>query len=348
MKKKTMAVFAVAALAVLGLFFWQRQQAAKNKITSGTSFAMNTVIEQKWFGPAGEAAYEAVSANIHDIESTLSSHIDTSVVARINQNAGIRPVEVSEEVFALLERAKALSSASQQSFDITIAPVVELWGITGDTPKVPSEEELQLALSQLGLEELVLDAQKHTAYLPRAGMAIDLGGIAKGWSCDRLREVALKKGITSGYVSLGGNLMVIGDKPSGEPFKFGLRNPLGAANEFVGILTLKGKTMATTGGYERFFEEDGVRYHHVLDPRTGYPAESDLLSVSVISSDGLLADYLSTTFFVLGKEAAMAHLEDERFELVIIDAEGNVYVSPSLQPSFTPNTEAEGFAFTDY
>lgn len=210
-------------------------------------------------------------------------------------------MEVSQRTFDLLQRAKELSEQSDGAFDITIAPVVELWGITSDHPHVPTDEELAQAMALMGLEDLVLDEEACTVYLTRPGMAIDLGGIAKGWTADQLREYARELGAERGYVSLGGNLMIIGERPDGDPFKFGLRDPQGDASTYLGTVTLEdGCTMATTGGYERYFEEDGIRYHHVLDPRTGYPADSDLLSVAVISKDGTLADYLSTTLFVPG------------------------------------------------
>ena len=203
-----------------------------------------------------------------------------------------------------------------------------------------------LAAPQVGILRrvcLVLDEEACTAYLTRPGMAIDLGGIAKGWTADQLREYARELGAERGYVSLGGNLMIIGERPDGDPFKFGLRDPQGDASTYLGTVTLEdGCTMATTGGYERYFEEDGIRYHHVLDPRTGYPADSDLLSVAVISKDGTLADYLSTTLFVQGLEAAKEAAGSEDYALVMVDQENNVWISGSLRGNFEPHeTDAD-------
>ena len=221
--------------------------------------------------------------------------------------------------------------------------MVELWGITSDHPHVPTDEELAQAMALMGLEDLVLDEEACTVYLTRPGMAIDLGGIAKGWTADQLREYARELGAERGYVSLGGNLMIIGERPDGDPFKFGLRDPQGDASTYLGTVTLEdGCTMATTGGYERYFEEDGIRYHHVLDPRTGYPADSDLLSVAVISKDGTLADYLSTTLFVQGLEAAKEAAGSEDYALVMVDQENNVWISGSLRGNFEPHeTDAD-------
>ena len=310
---------------------------------SGITYVMNTVIEQKWYGESADTVYTGMETKIREIESVLSMHLSQSEIAAINENAGVQPVEVSQRTFDLLQRAKELSEQSDGAFDITIAPVVELWGITSDHPHVPTDEELAQAMALMGLEDLVLDEEACTAYLTRPGMAIDLGGIAKGWTADQLREYARELGAERGYVSLGGNLMIIGERPDGDPFKFGLRDPQGDASTYLGTVTLEdGCTMATTGGYERYFEEDGIRYHHVLDPRTGYPADSDLLSVAVISKDGTLADYLSTTLFVQGLEAAKAAAGSEDYALVMVDQENNVWISGSLRGNFEPHeTDAD-------
>ena len=310
---------------------------------SGITYAMNTVIEQKWYGESADTVYTGMETKIREIESVLSLHLSQSEIAAINENAGVQPVEVSQRTFDLLQRAKELSEQSDGAFDITIAPVVELWGITSDHPHVPTDEELAQAMALMGLEDLVLDEEACTAYLTRPGMAIDLGGIAKGWTADQLREYARELGAERGYVSLGGNLMIIGERPDGDPFKFGLRDPQGDASTYLGTVTLEdGCTMATTGGYERYFEEDGIRYHHVLDPRTGYPADSDLLSVAVISKDGTLADYLSTTLFVQGLEAAKAAAGSEDYALVMVDQENNVWISGLLRGNFEPHeTDAD-------
>lgn len=348
MSKKSGMLLRVAVLlaAVLSVIVYAGSvRAQEQKVVSGTLFAMDTFIEQKWYGPNAQKTYDEVAALIREIESQISQHIAESELGRLNSMAAGVPVELSERTFELLKRSKELSEASQGAFDITIAPLVNGWGITGLDPQVPTPQKVQDLLSLGGLQELELDEANHTAHLPREGMAVDLGGIAKGWTADRIREVALQNGITHGYVSLGGNLMVIGAKPDGAPFKFGVRDPRGDATSYIGIVTLEGKTMATTGDYERFFEQDGVRYHHVLDPRTGYPAQGGLISVSVICEDGALADYLSTTLFVLGKERALDALDDSRFGLILVDSDKNVYVSKGLMDDFVLHEGVPGYRF---
>lgn len=341
---------ALLLVAGLGFFLFQRdqirrQEEADGAFVTGTTFAMNTFIEQKWYGPNGQRTMEEVNTLLTALEGELSQHLDSSEIGRLNDQAGKAPVPLTPATYAFLKRARDLSLQSEGAFDITIAPLVNAWDITGFAPRVPTPEEIQALLARSGLEELVLEEENLTAYLPREGMAVDLGGIAKGWACGEIRSVALQNGITRGYVSLGGNLMVLGKKPDGSDFKFGVRDPRGPANEYIGIITLEGKTMATTGDYERYFEVDGVRYHHVFDPRTGYPANGGLISVSVLCEDGALADYLSTTLFVLGRETALAQLDDPRFDLILVDSDLNVYVSTRIRENFTPNSEKPQYQF---
>ena len=303
---------------------------------SGITYAMNTVIEQKWYGESADTVYTGMETKIREIESALSLHLSQSEIAAINENAGVQPVEVSQRTFDLLQRAKELSEQSDGAFDITIAPVVELWGITSDHPHVPTDEELAQAMALMGLEDLVLDEEACTAYLTRPGMAIDLGGIAKGWTADQLREYARELGAERGYVSLGGNLMIIGERPDGDPFKFGLRDPQGDASTYLGTVTLEdGCTMATTGGYERYFEQDGQTYWHIMDPFTGHPADSGLISVTIVGDEGVVCDGLSTALFVMGLEkAADLWAQSGDFEAVFVTASGEVYITEGLRDRF--------------
>lgn len=185
--------------------------------------------------------------------------------------------------------------------------------------------------------DILIDGNR--AMLRNPGQAIDLGAVAKGAACTIIRQVAQEYEIKTGYVSVGGNLIVLGKDPQGEDFRFAIRDPQGEASEYIATLSLTGSTMATTGAYERWFEQDGKRYHHIIDPRTGYPAESDLLSVSVISEDGMLADCMSTALFIEGKQAALQRMQEEAYQLVIVDTDGNIYYSPSLEGNIQLNTD---------
>lgn len=304
-------------------------------MASGTEFIMSTVVEQRWYGQESKQAYDAIVDALKDMEKKLSLYVESSEIAAINQNAGVAPVEVSQETYDLIKHAVDYSAQSGGKFDITIAPLTQLWDIMGESPKVPNAEDITAAKNLVDYKQIALDPDKRTVMLLTSGMSIDLGGVAKGMAASTAAEIA-KKFQVSGFLSIGGNMMVLGKKPSGEDFKFGVRDPKGGSSDYMAVVTLDGMTMATTGTYERYFEEDGVRYHHVLDPFTGYPAQSDLISVTVISQDGALADYLSTAIFMEGREGLEQHLHAEDYYVIAIDQDDRVYTSEGYRDHISP------------
>ncbi len=312
-------------------------------VATGTEFLMSTVVEQRWYGANSEQAYDEIVKSLKDIEGKLSLYQDNSEIALINQNAGIKAVEVSDMTYQMIKLSLEYSEKSDGRFDITIAPLTQLWDIMGDSPKVPSEEEIATAKSFIDYRQVLLNEDDRSVQLLKSNMSIDLGGVAKGMAASVAAEIAAKHQV-SGYLSIGGNMMVLGKKPSGEDFRFGVRDPKGGVNDFMAVVTLDGMTMATTGTYERHFEEGGVRYHHVLDPFTGYPAQSDLISVTVISKDGALADYLSTAVFMEGSAGLEGHLSAEGYYVIAIDQNNRVYTSKGYRDHITP-VEDEGYEF---
>lgn len=309
----------------------------------GTSFLMDTVVEYKLYGKNAEQAKLAIEQTLSGFENQVSRYINGSEIDRLNQNAGVKPVPVSPETFELLSRCLAYGKFSEGTFDITISPLTQEWNVTAEHPKVPSEQAIENLLKLVNYQDLELDSQNKTAYLKREGQSVDVGGIAKGFACDLARKTAVEYGITSGYISIGGNLMVVGEKLNHQPFKFGVRNPRGSANDYIGIITLPNSTMATSGDYERYFEQDGIRYHHILDPKTGWPAKTDLMSVSVVTPDGAYADFMSTYLFIKGKAFVLEHLDSLNCGLIVVDKDRNVYISESLQGNFTPSDSSYQF-----
>lgn len=338
--KKVVPVFLFAvATAAVCVYAWSSRELYRP--ASSVNFLMNTVVEQRIYGRNSEEAVQEVAAELSEFERLLSTYIPKSEIDQINQSAGVAPVKISPLTMDLLRISKEYCRQAEGIFDITIAPLAMEWGVTSDNPHVPDQQTLEALLKKVNYNDLILDEQASTAMLRQKGQAIDLGGIAKGYSCDIFRKAAEKYSITSGYASIGGNIVVLGKNPDGSDFRFGVRDPRGDQSEYIGSLSLEGKVMATSGDYERFFEQDGVRYHHILDPRTGYPANNGLISVSVISENGALADFLSTALFVAGKEEALQQMEREDFQLILVDDEMNVYISSSLKGNFSANKEKE-------
>ena len=278
-----------------------------------------------------QAAAE-IERRLREYEQQYSMYLPDSQISRINEQAGKDYTEVSQQCLVLLQQAIAVSAQSNGLFDITIAPLTRLWDITAEHPRVPQPQLVEQAKQLVDYRDILIDGNR--VMLRNPGQAIDLGA-----ACTIIRQVAQEYEIKTGYVSVGGNLIVLGKDPQGEDFRFAIRDPQGEASEYIATLSLTGSTMATTGAYERWFEQDGKRYHHIIDPRTGYPAESDLLSVSVISEDGMLADCMSTALFIEGKQAALQRMQEEAYQLVIVDTDGNIYYSPSLEGNIQPNTD---------
>ena len=312
---------------------------------TGTSFLMDTIVEYKLYGKNAQAARDAIEAELAGIESRMSMYLPDSEVARLNENAGRGYVPLSEDTYGLLSRCAAFGEASGGAFDVTIAPLTAEWGVTSGHPQVPSDARIDELRTLVGYRDILLDPADRSAMLRREGQAVDVGGVAKGYACDAARRVAREYGVDSGYISIGGNIMAMGAKPDGEPLKFGVRDPRGGGNDYIAVVTLSDTTMATSGDYERYFERDGVRYHHILDPATGRPADTGLMSVSVVSPDGVLADSMSTWLFIKGRDYVLENLNALSCGLVVIDRERNVYVSNDLLDRFTPADPGGSYHF---
>lgn len=306
------------------------------KSVNSENYIMNTYISQTVYGKNAERASENVNDILEELENGFSMYIENSDIDRINKNAGIEPVKVSDYTFNLLKIAAEYSSKSNGVFDITVAPLTKLWAIDSASPHIPTEQELETALSLIDYSKIVFDDEKNTVFLASENMEIDLGGVAKGYFIEKIGEEYKKSGVTSALCSIGGNIATFGKKPDGNPFVLGIRDPLGeTGNDIVGTLLSTDETVATTGGYERFFEQNGVKYHHVFDLKTGMPCNNSLLSVTVIAKDGGLADFLSTTLFLSDIDIVKSCLSDTRFSVIAIDKEKNIYCSDSIRNRFT-------------
>jgi thiamine biosynthesis lipoprotein len=240
----------------------------------------------------------------------------------------------------MIREAMSLTETTGGAFDMTIYPLMELWGFTTGDFGVPAEEELESLLSSVGSDRLTLDETNSTLTLGE-NQGIDLGGIAKGFTSDRLMEIFAEYDLVSGVVSLGGNVQCYGTKPDGSLWRCGIENPLEPddTSSLLGILSVDGQAVITSGAYERYFvdEDTGETYHHILDPKTGYPANNGLISVTIVSDSGLLADGLSTACYVMGLEDSIQYWENygENFDLILMTEDGEVYITQPLVESFT-------------
>ena len=278
------------------------QEAPELPRRSVAGFYMDTVVTLECWTENEEALQEALE-ECGRLEALLSRTREGSDVWRINHADGA-PVEVSDDTVRVLEEAARVSAESGGAFDVTIAPCVLLWDFGRET--LPDAADLRDAVSRTDWRQVTIEG--NTVMLP-AGVLIDLGGIAKGYVADRVAELLTERGVERGVLSFGGNIVVIGNKPGGEPWRIGIRDIDGPSGSSMAVLRITGGCVVTSGIYERGFTLDGVRYHHLLDPETGWPVQNGLASVTVVTDSSTRADALSTALFVLGPEKGLALAE---------------------------------------
>ena len=267
--------------------------ACSPKSESCEFFAMDTYMTVTATGGEVEEALKAAQQAVFAMERRLSATDGKSEISLLNAEGG---GAVSEDTAALLERALVLAEECGGAFDPTVRPLMELWGFTTEAYRVPALEEINAALSLTDWEAVELRGGD-VSLAP--GQKIDLGGIAKGWASETVCAVLREHGVESALLYLGGSVQTLGTKPDGSLWRIGVQNPDGS-EEHLGILSVGECAVVSSGGYQRYFDEGGMRYHHILDPETGYPAESGLASVTVVCSDAVAADAYSTALFVMG------------------------------------------------
>lgn len=267
--------------------------------------SLGTICFVNLFEQGKEQYYDEIFARIHQIHSEFSIRTENSDLYRINHAKPNEKIIVSEDVFAVLETAQQISELTDGAFDISIAPVVSLWKITSDSPHIASDSELSELLPLVDFKNILLNREEKSIQLLKNGMKIDLGGIAKGFAADEIVKICKKHKIRRAVIDLGGNVYVFGKKRKGELWNVGVKNPEFPDSAPLLKITLPHNSVVTSGIYERYFEENETRYHHILSPQTGRPVENELSSVSVICTNSMLADALTTSFFVLGKEKSL-------------------------------------------
>ena len=313
------------ALCLILLLLTGCGDAQPNKETK-TVYAMDTVMTLTAYGGDTEAALEAARHEIVALEYRLSATEKDSDIYRLNDAGTAR---VSDETAQLVQRALEASELTQGDFDPTMGWLMELWGFRSNRiNQVPDQDAIQESLRNTGYEKVRLTGDLVT--IPQ-GCKLDLGGIAKGYTAEQVLSAMAAEGVESAIISLGGNVGTLGLKPDGSEWTVAVENP-DKSGDYLATLSLgAGYYAITSGAYERYFEQDGKRYHHILDPKTGYPAESGLESVTIVSQDGTLADALSTALFVKGFDGAVGYwrAHAEEFEMVLVTAEG-LFATPGL------------------
>jgi len=306
---------------------------------------MGTIIIQKVYGKnAGKAADEAVK-ELKKIEGMMTINAPGGDINRLNESAGNGTWNtIDEKTMYVLKKAKEFSQLSGGAFDVTVGPLVKAWGINTENERIPSKDEVDNLLKLVDYDDILINGK--SARLARSRQIADLGGIAKGYAGDAVIEVYKSYGIESALVSLGGNVVALGNKPDGTQWKVGVRNPRSDEGQYIGILNVTGKAVVSSGDYERFFERNGVRYHHILDPKTGYPADSGLIGTTIVADLSVDADALSTATFVLGLEKGLKLIESIKgVEAVFVTKDKKVYTTKGLKDSFIFDDESGEYEY---
>lgn len=324
-------LLAVAVIAGAYLFAGARERSAG--LHRYHRLLMDTEVELAFEAESGREAsaiQAEVFAEMERLEGLLSRSRPGSDVYRVNTGAGREPVAVSPETAAVAAAALRYASLSRGAFDPTVAPLLDQWGFLGQDFRVPKPEELEAALPLVDYTQVQLDQPGGRIFLPRPRMSLDLGGIAKGYIVDRGMALLEEAGVKHAFVNAGGDMALRGGKPGGDPWRIGVRHPR-EPGKIIAVLSLTDGAVVTSGDYERTFTAEGRSYHHILDPRSGYPAAAGLAGVTVLAETAMEADALSTALFVLGPEKGLALVESlPGVEALLVTADLEVILSTGL------------------
>lgn len=326
-------IFGLILFVLLNCTGCKQQENTEQLRSEASLFAMNTYMTFTAFGENAQAALTDVKQMVQQTEGLWSVTDENSEIYRANHSNG-QSTDISEETADILSFMLEMAEKTDGALEPTIYPVLTEWGFTTDTKRIPSQEQIEKQLLNVGYERIKLDGNRLT--VPK-GMQLDLGAVGKGYTADLAEQILKDYGIESAVINLGGNIQVVGTRPDGSDWRVGIRDPFGDGN--LGILEISDAAVVTSGGYENFFEdEEGNVYWHILDASTGYPAENGLLSVTVVSSEGKLSDALSTSLFVMGAEAAEEYWRTNGgCEMLLVTEQNEIIMTEGLKDRFFLN-----------
>lgn len=306
------------------------------QVTTSNESVMGTALLQKIYGPKGQAVIDETFNRMKYLEGLLTFNAPEGDVHKVNEKAGIESVKLDPITVNIIKKSIEVAERSNGAFDVTIGPLVKSWGIGTEMQRVPTQKEINQLLPLVNYKDIQIDGQ--WVGLRKPGQMMDLGGIAKGYAGDEAIAIYKKHGIKSGFVSLGGNVVCLGGKPDGSPWTVGIRNPRSAdsigGKEIIGTIEVKDKAVTAAGDDQRYFMKNGQRYFHILNPHTGYPAETDLMSVTLISDSSLESDAYDTAVFILGLEKGMELVKQLGMDAVFITKNKKIYITEGLKENF--------------
>ena len=338
MKKSNLKILAsIIIFFIIGLIFYFTV-IDKVGTFSTTNYYLDTVNQISVINTRKSKANKVLPASdkiVLDIHNKMSSQLASSEVSKVNQNAGIQPIKVSDDTYTVIKKAISYSQKTGGKFDISVGAISSIWNIGNESARVPSSEEIKSLLPLVNYKDISLNDKEKSVYLKKKGMKIDLGGIAKGYCADKLADYLKENGVKNAIINLGGNIYVFGQNAKKTDFNVGVQDPAKTNTEPLGTIQLTDMSIVTSGVYERFIEKDGKVYHHMINPTTGYPFENNLSSVTIISKKSIDGDALSTSTFGLGLEEGMKFIEGfDDVNAIFITNDKKIFTSKGIKDKF--------------
>ena len=335
-RKKLISIF-LGALLIISLIYSISINRNEESI-SNTYYNLGTINEVTLYDvnkKTGEKILEECGSILMDIDNKMSNTIKSSDVSKINKNAGKAYTKVSKDTYYVIKESIEFSNISNDTFDISVGPLIDLWSIGTDNAKVPNKEEIENILPLVDYSKILLNDENLSVKLSEENMKIDLGGIAKGYAADKIYDYLKSENIKSAIINLGGNILTLGSKNNDQPFSIGIQDPTMPRGNSIGNIKVSNKSVVTSGIYERYIEKDNKIYHHMLNPHTGYPFENNLNSVTIVSDESIICDALSTTTFGLGLDNGMKLIESlDNVDAIFITKDKKIYLSSNLKDKF--------------
>lgn len=332
MKKKVISFF-VAILLVFSFIGCTEKKKAEPIYR--TELFMGTAIKVTIYDKQDEEILDKVFKRIIEIEDLVSINKDNTEITNLNKNAGIKGVKLSEDSFNIIKKGLEYSKLSNGGYDVSIGPLVKLWSIGLPEAKVPNKEEIKNVINKIDYKKVKVNDETKEVFLEDKGMMLDLGSIAKGYAADEIVKVLKENNVKQAIIDLGGNIYALGLKDGDKDWKVGIQDPFTERGNVVGSVEVSNKSVVTTGIYERFIEKDGIKYHHILNPKDGYPYKTDIAGVSIIADKSVDADGLSTLVFTKGLDDGIKFIEDlDGVDAIFITNDRKVYTTKGIKDNF--------------
>ncbi|MEG0050595.1 MAG: FAD:protein FMN transferase [Terrisporobacter sp.] len=337
MNKKKPILGLLIVLLILPLFYSLIINRKEDKI-SNTYYNLGTVNEITLYNIKKsnvEKIFEECASILNDIDNKMSETINSSEINNINKNAGKNYVKVSKDTYKVIKESLIYSKMSNNTFDIAVGPIIDLWSIGTDNARVPSDNEIKNTLPLVNYKDVLINDEDYSVKLAKENMKINLGGIAKGYAADKIYAYLKSQKVESAIINLGGNIYALGNKENNEPFSIGVQDPTKPRGNSIGNIKVSDKSVVTSGIYERYLEKNNKIYHHMINPKDGYPFDSNLSSVTIISNSSMDCDALSTTTFGLGLDKGRKLIESlDNVDAIFITKNKEIYLSKNSKNKF--------------